>query len=89
MNTETFGKALLELYRISRTAPMQAFQRQALVAIGARFDFDSAWWGMASRMTGQDLEIHASLPYRLPASYPQLWDAINTGWWASTRRSRA
>lgn len=76
MNTESFGKALLELYRLARTLPMHQFQRQALDAIGARFDFDTAWWGMASRMHGQDLEIHASLPYRLPASYPALWDAI-------------
>lgn len=76
MNTETFGKALLELYRLARTVPLQDFQRQALDAIGARFDFDTAWWGMASRMVGHDLEIHASLPYRLPASYPSLWDAI-------------
>jgi DNA-binding CsgD family transcriptional regulator len=76
MNTETFGKTLLDLYRLSRTVPMQDFQRQALDAIGARFDFDTAWWGMASRMTGLDLEIHASLPYRLPASYPTLWEAI-------------
>lgn len=76
MNTESFGNALLELYRLSRTVPLQDFQRQALDAIGARLDFDTGWWGMASRMTGQDLEIHASLPYRLPASYPSLWDAI-------------
>lgn len=76
MNTETFGKTLLELYRLSRMVPMPQFQRLALDAIGARFDFDSAWWGMASNTPGQDLEIHASLPYRLPASYPSLWDAI-------------
>lgn len=85
MNTDSFGKTLLELYRLSRTVPMAQFQRQALDAISARFDFDSAWWGMASRdaratgpdglplRPGQDLEIHASLPYRLPASYPGLW----------------
>jgi hypothetical protein len=76
MNTETFGKTLLELYRLARTVPMQDFQRLALDAIGARFEFDTAWWGMGSRMEGQDVEIHASLPYRLPASYPALWEAI-------------
>lgn len=76
MNTETFSKTLLELYRLSRTVPMAQFQRQALDAIGARFDFDSAWWGMASQPAGQPLVIHASLPHRLPASYPALWDAI-------------
>jgi DNA-binding CsgD family transcriptional regulator len=76
MNTETFGKTLLELYRLARTVPMHQFQRMALDAIGQRFDFDSAWWGMASNVPGQPLEIHASLPYHLPASYPSLWDAI-------------
>ncbi|WP_088278764.1 helix-turn-helix transcriptional regulator [Ideonella sp. A 288] len=76
MNTETFGKTLLELYRLARTVPMHQFQRLALDAIGARLDFDTAWWGMASRSPGEDLEIHSSLPYRLPASYPALWDAI-------------
>lgn len=76
MNTETFGKTLLELYRLARTVPLPDFQRQALDAISARFDFDSAWWGMASFPDGQELEVHASLPYRLPASYPSLWDAI-------------
>lgn len=88
MNTDTFGKTLLELYRLSRTVPMHEFQRRALDAVSTRFDFDSAWWGMASRdaqatgpdgrplMPGQDIEIHASLPYRLPASYPGLWYGI-------------
>ena len=76
MNTESFGKALLELYRISRTAPMQEFQRRALDAISLRFDFDSAWRGMASRANRAIDEIHSSLPYRLPASSPALWDAI-------------
>jgi len=76
MNTETFGKTLLELYRLARMAPMQNFQRLALDAISARFDFDSAWWGMASQPPEGELEIHASLPYRLPAFYPGLWDEI-------------
>ena len=65
MNTEGFGKALLELYRLARTVPMPQFQRQALDAIGARLDFDSAWWGMASHPPGQELEIHAGLAIRL------------------------
>jgi DNA-binding CsgD family transcriptional regulator len=78
MNTETFGKTLLELYRLARTVPMHQFQRQALDAIGARFDFDTAWWGMASNVPGQEMEIHASLPYRLPATYTALWDGIKT-----------
>lgn len=85
MNTDSFGKTLLELYRLSRTVPLPQFQRLALDAVSARFDFDSAWWGMASRdpqargpegaplLPGQDLEIHSSLPFRLPASYPGLW----------------
>ncbi|PUE05997.1 hypothetical protein B9Z51_17275 [Limnohabitans sp. T6-5] len=76
MNTETFGKTLLELYRISRLAPIQNFQRLAMDAISARFDFDSAWWGMASQPLDGQLEVHASLPYRLPAFYPGLWDDI-------------
>lgn len=76
MNTETFGKTLLELYRLAHLAPMQQFQRLALDAISARFDFDSAWWGMASQPPGGELEIHASLPYRLPQFYPTLWDDI-------------
>ena len=76
MNTETFGKTLLELYRLARVAPMQNFQRLALDAISVRFDFDSAWWGMASQPPAGELEIHASLPYRLPAFYPGLWDDI-------------
>ena len=78
MNTESFGKALLELYRLSRTVPMAQFQRLALDAIGARLDFDTAWWGMASKVPDQDLEIHASLPYRLPVTYSSLWDGIKT-----------
>lgn len=79
MNTESFGKALLELYRLSRSLPMHQFQRAALDAISTRFEFDTAWWGMASRSSQQqdaDIEIHASLPYRLPASYTSLWDGI-------------
>lgn len=88
MNTETFGKTLLDLYRISRSVPITEFQRRALDAVSARFDFDSAWWGMASRdvmatglhgvslKPGQDIDVHMSLPYRLPASYPKLWNDI-------------
>lgn len=76
MNTEAFGHALLELYRLSRMAPMQNFQRLALDAIRARFDFDSAWWGMASQPPEGEIEIHASLPYHLPDFYPGLWDDI-------------
>jgi hypothetical protein len=88
MNTETFSKTLLELYRLSRTVPLHEFQRRALEAVSARLDFDSGWWGMASRdaaatgpegrplMPGQDIEIHSSLPFRLPASYPRLWYEI-------------
>lgn len=76
MNTETFGKTLLELYRLAHLAPIQTFQRLALDALSARFDFDAAWWGMASQPHDGPLEIHASLPYRLPAFYPSLWDEI-------------
>ncbi|MFM2059234.1 MAG: hypothetical protein RLY71_3619 [Pseudomonadota bacterium] len=79
MNTESFGKALLELYRLARGVPMPQFQRAALDAISVRFEFDTAWWGMASfspQQPGTPIEIHASLPYRLPASYPDLWNDI-------------
>jgi DNA-binding CsgD family transcriptional regulator len=76
MNTEAFGSTLLELYRLSRLVPMQNFQRMALDAIRTRFDFDSAWWGMASQPPEGELEIHASLPYHLPDFYPRLWDEI-------------
>jgi DNA-binding CsgD family transcriptional regulator len=76
MNTEAFGKTLLELYRLSRLAPMQNFQRLALDAIRTRFDFDSAWWGMASLPPEGEIEIHASLPYHLPDFYPRLWEEI-------------
>ena len=76
MNTETFGKTLLELYRLAHMAPIQDFQRLALDAVSARFDFDSAWWGMASHPPTGELEINASLPYHLPDFYPVLWDDI-------------
>lgn len=76
MNTQTFGKALLELYRLAHMAPMQQFQRMALDAVSARFDFDAAWWGMASQPPVGELEINASLPYHLPDFYPSLWDDI-------------
>lgn len=76
MNTESFGKTLLELYRLAHMAPMQHFQRLALDAVSVRFDFDSAWWGMASQPPVGELQINASLPYRLPDFYPALWDTI-------------
>lgn len=76
MNTETFGKTLLELYRLAHMAPMQHFQRLALDAVSARFDFDAAWWGMASQPPVGELQINASLPYHLPDFYPSLWDDI-------------
>jgi len=76
MNSDAFSKTLLELYRLAHLAPMQQFQRLALDAISARFDFDSAWWGMASQPPVGELEINASLPYHLPDFYPALWDDI-------------
>ncbi|MFM8766977.1 MAG: response regulator transcription factor [Rubrivivax sp.] len=76
MNTESFSKALLELYRLARTAPIQEFQRRAFDALSARLEFDTGWWGTASQVPGQAPITHATLPYRLPASYPQLWHDI-------------
>lgn len=76
MNTDTFSKTLLELYRLARSVPMADFQRRALDAISARFDFDSAWWGIASLEPDGTPDIHTSLPYRLPAFYPSLWADI-------------
>jgi len=76
MNTESFGKALLELYRLSRTAPIHEFQRRAFDAMSTRLEFDTGWWGTASQLPGEPPMVHATLPYRLPLTYPVLWEAI-------------
>lgn len=76
MNTESFSKALLELYRLARTAPIHEFQRRAFDAMSERLEFDTGWWGTASIAPGEPPIVHATLPYRLPASYPALWEAI-------------
>lgn len=76
MNTEGFSKALLELYRLARTAPIHEFQRRAFDAMSTRLEFDTGWWGTASIAPGELPVVHATLPYRLPLTYPQLWEAI-------------
>lgn len=76
MNTESFSKALLELYRLARTEPIHEFQRRAFDALSERLEFDTGWWGTASQVPGEPPIVHATLPYRLPVTYASLWEAI-------------
>ena len=76
MNTENFSQALLDLYRLARNTPIHEFQRRALDALSTRLDFDTGWWGTASQVPGEAPITHATMPYRLPLTYAQLWHEI-------------
>lgn len=70
VDAEAFSALLLDLYRYSRELTMGQFQRRVLERLGEVLPFDCAWWGMSR----DDLELHSSFLYRLPARYTDVWE---------------
>lgn len=76
MSTELFSRAVLEVHCMARTEPMVNFQQAVLGTLRRYIHFDSAWWGIGSRLPDGLEDVHASALYRLPSLFPGILNEV-------------